>query len=279
MYTHDSPHHRIHVTDADGVRSLRFEHNRQSSMYLDDPFSTDIEYCGYLHLTLAVRPDAARTLIIGLGGGSVVKRMWRDYPGMHIDVVELDPEIVEIARVLFSVPEDGRIRIAVQDGRDFLSGSTESYDVIIVDAFDDDRIPRPLLTEEFMRECRDHLTPGGVAAWNVIGTVTGEYSKPFRCLHRTASNVWPWIRTFAIGRHESMPDAVYNVIVLAADTELTDDEFETRIADRVDGRVTVPGFGHFGEDLYRGPVRTGDVPILTDPRTKGANRPAHGRRA
>jgi len=272
MYTHDSPYHRIHVSDANGVRSLRFEHNRQSSMYLDDPFETDIDYCGYMHLTLAVQPEAASALVIGLGGGSVVKRMWRDYPGMRLDVVELDPEIVEIARVLFAVPEDGRIRIAVEDGRAFLSRSAENYDIIVVDAFDDDRIPRPLLTEEFMRLCRDRLAPGGVVAWNVVGTVTGEYSKPFRCLHRTASNVWPRVWTFAIGRSESMPDAVHNVIVLASDAELTDEEFESRIADRVGGRVSVPGFGRFGEDLYRGSVRTGDVPILTDPLAKGPRR-------
>jgi spermidine synthase len=265
MYEQDTSHHRAYVTDKDGVRSLRFEHNRQSSMYLDDPFETDIEYCGYLHLPLAVQPKAERVLVIGLGGGTVVKRMWRDYPRVRIDAVELDPEIVEIARVLFALPEDPRIRVSVGDGRAFLEASDETWDVIVVDAFDDDAIPRPLLTEEFMRECRDHLAPGGAIAWNVIGTVTGDYSKPFRCLYRTASNVWPRVWPFALGHSDSMPDSVHNVIVLATSADLTTGALECRIADRVGGMVTVRGFARFGEDLYRGPVRTGDVPILTDP--------------
>ena len=54
----DSPFHRLRVTDNDGVRLLKFERNHQSSMALDDPFETDIEYVDYLHLPLAVKPDA-----------------------------------------------------------------------------------------------------------------------------------------------------------------------------------------------------------------------------
>ena len=51
MYEHDSAYHRIHVTDEGGVRILRFEHNHQSSMPLDEPFSTDIAYVDYLHIS------------------------------------------------------------------------------------------------------------------------------------------------------------------------------------------------------------------------------------
>ena len=39
---------------------------------------TDFEYPGYLHISLAIVPRPSRALVIGLGGGSVVKRMWRD---------------------------------------------------------------------------------------------------------------------------------------------------------------------------------------------------------
>ncbi len=189
MYEHRSAYHRLRVTDANGVRSLIFEHNHQSSMHLDNPFESDIEYVGYLHLTLAVKPNATRTLVLGLGGGSVVKRMWRDYPAMRLDVVELDPEVVDVAHELFALPRDARISIIVDDGRAFVRRAAGPYDIIIVDAFDDDVIPRPLMTEEFLRECRDLLGPGGVIAYNVIGSVQGDSSKQFRGLHRTASNV------------------------------------------------------------------------------------------
>lgn len=269
MYEHHSAYHRLRVVDDNGVRTLIFEHNHQSSMHLDDPFESDIEYVGYLHLTLAVKPDAARTLVLGLGGGSVVKRMWRDYPKMWLDVVELDPEVVDIARSFFELPDDPRITVIVEDGRSFVRRAAGPYDIIIIDAFDDDRIPRPMTTEEFLRECRDLLAPGGVIAYNVIGSVRGDESKPFRSLHRTASNVWRNVWTFTVGSADGSPEHTGNLVMLATDAEVTEDTLLERIAVRVGGLVTVPAFERFGDDLYRGSLRTGDVPLITDPPRSG----------
>ncbi len=260
----DSAYHRLHVTDNDGVRLLRFARNHQSSMRIDDPFETDILYVGYLHTTIAVRPDASRMLAIGLGGGSLVKRMWRDYPWLHIDAVELDPAVVEIAYALFALPEDPRITVTVGDGRAVLEASAETYDIIVIDAFDDDSVPRPLTTEEFMRTCRDHLSPDGVIAYNVFGAVYGPHSRHFRSLHRTASNVWRSVWTFPVDIATDARDMTRNIVMLASDAALSDQELQERIADRVGGIVTVPGFERFAEDLYLGSIRTGDVPLLLD---------------
>ena len=260
----DSPYHRLTVTDNDGVRLLKFERNHQSSMRLDAPFETTIEYVGYLHITLAVKPDAARTLVIGLGGGSIVKRMWRDYPSMHIDVAEIDPEVAEVASTLFELPDDDRIVVHIADGREFLGRRLDVYDIIIVDAFDDDRVPRPLLTEEFMRLTRDHLAEDGVVAWNVFGAVYGPHSRPFRSFHRTARNVWRNVWTFPLGIAENAVDDTRNIVMLASDADISSDELASRIGHRVGGMVTVPAFERFAEDLYRGAIRTGDVPLLTD---------------
>jgi spermidine synthase len=271
MYEHTSPFHRLQVTDNNGVRLLKFERNQQSSMRLDDPFESDIEYIDYFHLALAVHPSATRTLVIGLGGGSVVKRMWRDYPQMHLDAVEIDPDVAEVAHELFEVPHDERIRVLVGDGREVLRASDEVYDLIVVDAFDDDRIPPHLLTEEFLRELRDHLSEGGVVAYNVIGSIHGDHSKPFRSFHRTLSNVWRNVWMFPVGLSANGPIMLAfggNIVLLASDSEVSVEELLLRIEQRVDGRVTVKGFPGFGEDLYKGQIRSGDVPLLTDPQKR-----------
>jgi len=271
----DSPFHRLTVTDNDGVRLLKFERNQQSSMRIDDPFETTIEYVGYLHITMAVKPEAKRALVIGLGGGSVVKRMWRDYPEMTIDVAEIDGEVVDVAFALFELPQDDRIDVHVADGREFLGRRLDVYDIIIVDAFDDDRVPRPLMTEEFMRLVRDHLAEDGVVAWNVFGAVYGSHSRPFRSFHRTASNVWRNIWTFPLGISENATDDTRNIVMLASDAALSADELAERIGDRVGGLVTVPAFERFAEDLYRGAIRTGDVPMLSD--DQGGHAPRYHR--
>jgi spermidine synthase len=266
-HSRDSAYHRITVEDRGHLRVMRFERNRQSSMYLDAPFDTDFEYPAYFHLALALNPRASRTLVIGLGGGTVVKRMWRDYPEMLLDVVELDPEVVEVAREYFALPEDERIRVHVGDGREFVEGTS--------DAFDDDRVPRPLTTEEFMRAVRGRLGEDGVVVYNLIGYLRGDRDKPFRSLYRTLANVWREVWVFKVD--EGVDSEGSNIILLATDDVVPAEDLLARIRGRVDGRVSVPAFHTFGDDLYTGPIRGGDVPIIVDPpnaERKRGRRPA-----
>ncbi len=259
----ESGFHQLRVTDNEGVRLLKFERNHQSSMHIDDPFATDIEYVGYLHVTVAVKPDPRRALVIGLGGGSIVKQLWRDHPRLQIDAVEIDPEVIEVACALFSVPEE-RVEIVCGDGREALSLLSHAYDIVIVDAFDDDRVPRHLTTEEFMREARGRMAEDGVIAWNVFGAVYGPHSKTFRSMHRTASNVWRNVWVFPVRLSVNPSDETRNLVMIASDTDLTDDELLGRISSRVGGKVSSPGFERLGEELYIGAVRSGDVPLLLD---------------
>lgn len=265
VYTTTSPYHEIHVEDYGMLRILRFDRNRQSTMYLDAPFDTDFEYPAYLHTPVAIKPRAERALMIGLGGGSVAKRMWRDYPWMRIDAVELDPAIVDVAHRFFALPDDERLQVFSGDGRAFVETSNDTYDIAIVDAFDEDRVPRPLTTEEFMRELRDHLAADGAVAYNFIGSVKGDRSKPFRSLYRTLRNVWRTVFVFNVDTSTEAEGT--NIILLATDAEVSERELRDRLADRVGGIVTVPAFQLLAADLFTGAIRTGDVPLIVDPHT------------
>jgi len=263
MADFDSGFHRLRVTDNDGVRLLKFERNQQSSMHIDDPFATDMEYVGYLHITVAVVPEPKRALVIGLGGGTVVKQLWRDHPELSIETVELDPEVIEVAHALFAVPSE-RIEIICGDGREALNLLPHTYDIVIVDAFDDDHVPRHLTTEEFMREARSSMTEEGAIAWNVFGAVYGPRSKTFRSMYRTARNVWRNVWVFPVRQSVNPSDETRNIVMVASDANLTPDQLLERIATRALGRVSSPGFERLGEEFYTGAVRSGDVPLLLD---------------
>ncbi len=265
VHERTSAYQRISVIDIGYRRILQFQKVRQSSMYLDDPYETDFEYPGFFHVALAVRPDADRTLMIGLGGGTTARRMWRDYPAMRIDAVELDPDVVEVAREYFGLPEDARLRVIVDEGRHFIETAAGTYDIAVIDAFSEDRIPRPLTTEQFLWALRAHLAEDGVVAYNVIGSLLGDHSKAFRSLHRTLKNTFR--RVWVFNADEGVDARGNNLVVLASDSAITTDELGARIASRVDGLVSVPGFDRFGDNLYEGPIRAGDVPILSDPRS------------
>lgn len=265
LYRKDTQYHRLYVTEDDFERHLRFDRSHQSAMDLDDPFESSISYTDYLHLPMALQPDAKRVLIIGLGGGTAVKRYWRDYPEMQVDVVELDLVVVDVAYDYFELPRDPRISVSTEDGRRFLQATDAKYDIIILDAYYADSLPFHLTTEEFFREVAEHLEPGGVIAYNVIASLEGPGSRLFRSMHRTASLVWDrlWIFPVDYGGPTTASQR-RNIIVMATDSRVSEQDLRRRIESRVDGRVTVPEFDTFANDLYTDLVSVGDVPVLTD---------------
>jgi len=265
IYRKDTQYHRLYVTEDDEQRHLRFDRSHQTAMYLDDPFETSFRYPNYLHLAFALKPDAKRVLVIGLGGGSAVKRIWRDYPDSQVDAVEIDPVVVDVAKRYFEVPDDPRIRLITEDGRRFLQDTSETYDVIIVDAYYADALPFHLTTKEFFEEAKTHLAPDGVLAYNLIASAEGSRSRLFRSMHKTVSTVWEQLWVFPIGiGTEGNPTENRNIIVLATDNHTGEREFLLRIANRAGGRVTVPNFPEYAKDLYAERVQTEDVPLLTD---------------
>ena len=193
LHTKDSQYHRIAVVEDDDTRYLRFDSSFQSGMYKDDPYRTRFEYSDYLQLPLAYRPSTRRILYIGLGGGSAPKRTWRDFPATRIDVVELDPEVVDVAYEYFDVPRDPRLRVEVEDGRRFLAANDGPWDAIVIDAFYSDSIPFHLATREFLELARSRLAPGGTVSTNIIGAVRGPESRLFRSMLRTYRAVFPTV--------------------------------------------------------------------------------------
>jgi spermidine synthase len=265
LFRSDTQYHRITVTEDEEVRHLRFDRSHQSAVYVDDEYESAIRYPDYLHLSLAANPDAKRTLVLGLGGGTLVKRMWRDYDPMRIDAVEIDPEVIDVAYTYFALPEDPRITVAEEDARRYVQRTDRTYGIVVIDAYYADGLPFHLTTREFFEEVDAVLEPDGVVAYNVISAVEGEPSELFRSLYRTAGTVWEHLWAFPIGIGEDGDlERNRNIIVLATDADLSETELLQRIAGRVDGRVSIDGFDDMGDDLFRGIVGLADVPELTD---------------
>jgi len=265
LFRADTQYHRITVTEADNIRHLRFDATNQSAIDLTDGYRSTIAYPNYFDLALAIKPDAKRVLVLGMGGGAVTKRWWRDYPDMTIDSVEIDPTVVDVARRYFGLPDDPRLGVFTTDARRYIQTTDKTYDVVIVDAYYAESLPFHLTTTEFLREVKSRMAPDGVLAYNVISPVSGDKSKLFRTTYRTASGVWDNLWAFPIGISAGGgADKRRNVIVLASDTDVPQAELLRRVSTSVDGRVKLEGFSVFSADLYDGIVPLGDVPIMTD---------------
>lgn len=155
--------------DSQGIRTLRFaEHGaRQSVVKLDDPDYIALPYAKVIQVGLALPEDPKRVLIVGLGGGTIPRFLRHHFPDLVIDVVELDPAVVEVAQSHFGFEMDGKMHVFVADGRKFIEESEPVYDVIYLDAYGADSVPYALTTRQFLEAVRKALTPDGVVAGNV----------------------------------------------------------------------------------------------------------------
>jgi predicted membrane-bound spermidine synthase len=265
LFRADTQYHRITVTEADNIRHLRFDATNQSAIDLTDGYRSTIAYPNYFDLALAIKPDAKRVLVLGMGGGAITKRWWRDYPDMTIDSVEIDPVVVDVASRYFGLPEDARLGVFTTDARRYVQTTDKTYDVVIVDAYYADSLPFHLTTSEFLSEVKSRMAPDGVLAYNVISTVSGERSKLFRTTYRTAGGVWDHLWAFPIGlSKDGDAEKRRNIIVLASDADIPASEVLRRTSTGVDGRVKLDGFSGFSADLYTAIVPLGDVPVMTD---------------
>jgi len=263
----DTAYHHMLVAEDGDSRYLRFDNSFQSGMYLEDPYETRFTYTDFLALGLAYRPESSRVLFVGLGGGSAPKRLWRDFPQLEIEAVELDPEVVDVAYEWFELPRDERLDVTVADGRRYLADSDAQYDVVVVDAFYADSVPFHLTTLEFLELVRSRLAPGGVVVTNVIGAIEGPRSRLLRSFVRTHRSVFPTVLLHpVIDSPEDEPDSsVRNVILVATEAAAPTEERLRAVWDGVRAaHPTAPDLAEAIADRYDGPVSPDGVPVLTD---------------
>jgi len=120
----------------------------------------------------SAEPKPLDVAVLGLAGGTEVHQYTAVYgQGVSITGVEIDPEILDIARRYFHLDEPN-LHAVVADARYWLATQPGKFDVIMIDAYQQPYIPFHLTTKEFFAQVKEHLKPGGVAVVNAGRTAT-----------------------------------------------------------------------------------------------------------
>lgn len=120
------------------------------------------------HLPLFAHPDPRKVLVIGGGDGGILRELARHKSVEHIDLCELDPEVIETCKRF--VPsmaigfDDPRVRAHIEDGADFVARHPGEFDVVIIDSTDPIGPAEALFGEPFYLQLRASLAPGGIVA-------------------------------------------------------------------------------------------------------------------
>ena len=118
------------------------------------------------HVPMSVHPNIRNILVIGAGDGGVVKELTRYSNVEKIDLVEMDPQVVEVCRTYLpenaSKLDDERVCIYFDNALRFIRKRHSAYDLIIVDSTDPFGPSEGYFTREFYGICYNALRDDGI---------------------------------------------------------------------------------------------------------------------
>ena len=167
--------------DKTPIRLLNVGGVYQSVAYTDQHLSCELA-CMYHQAFARVIGNAKRILVLGGGGFSFPKYLLAHHPEAQVDVVEIDPAIIEIAREKFDLArvekEAGEhLSIICADALAWLKDSGETYDIIVNDAFSGKRPLGPMSTTDGALLIKEHLCADGIYMANVRSSLEGRRSE------------------------------------------------------------------------------------------------------
>ena len=108
-----------------------------------------------VHVPLFSHPHPEDVLLIGGGDGGAIRELVKHKYLRKIDQIELDKEVIRIAKEFFPILssgyKDSRVNIYINDGNKFVKQTNNKYDVVIVDSTDPIGPAECLFEEDFYR--------------------------------------------------------------------------------------------------------------------------------
>ena len=159
----------IDVSESGGVRSLHFASFAiQSSMRIKKPFDLELTYTRAMMMFLLFHQRPRKILLIGLGGASIPKFIHRFLPEMKSIVLEIHHKVINVAQQMFHLPpNDKTLKVIHGDGISFMKKHTQSTDILMIDAFDAEGVPRNFRSLAFFDICKSTLRKDGIFVMNI----------------------------------------------------------------------------------------------------------------
>lgn len=166
----DDSYDKPFVVDDGSQRFLYFNTRlMQSAMRKAAPNALELRYTQKMMAFLLFHPRPKRLLLIGLGGGSLVKFCHQHLPGAHLTAVEINPHVIALREAFAVPPDDARLQIVQADGAAHLRSMTKGLDVILLDAFDHLGFAPGFADRDFFQNVFAQLSGHGILVVNLAG--------------------------------------------------------------------------------------------------------------
>jgi spermidine synthase len=177
----------VRIDESGGIKTLVVDETF-ASLYRPGEVATRCVWDAIAAPLLWLRPARRqRILILGLGAGSVARLARALAPPAEIQGVELDPEVVRLARAHFEL-DALEIRVEIADALEWLKSAQGTYDAIFEDVFigTGDEVHKPeWIPEPAHRLAWKRLAPGGIFVSNTLD----EHARVARAMREVFSSV------------------------------------------------------------------------------------------
>jgi predicted membrane-bound spermidine synthase len=188
----------------------------QSGVDLADPTTLLFPYLQAFDTAFLLKPQFTSTLLIGAGAYTYPLHFAARYPDRHMDVIEIDPEVLNIAEKYFSYTPQKNVTAISEDGRTFLNSTKNIYDIVFLDAFSSrNSIPYQLTTLETARAIKKSLTPDGLVIMNVLASVTGDKAQFLQAEYKTYKQLFPQVVAFQVDSGQPK-ERLQNILLIAS---------------------------------------------------------------
>lgn len=180
------------VTNQAGLRNISLKVNGKADASSGDDMSTQI-LAGQIPMLL--KPSAESVLVVGAGSGVTVGSVLQHPSVKALSLVEISPEVVEVARDQFApfnhdALRDPRCRIHVEDAKTFLQTTPETFDVIVTEPSNPWMAGvAAVFSREYYQDCLARLREGGLCAQWVQAYETDD--ETFATVVATFGSVFP----------------------------------------------------------------------------------------
>ena len=259
----ETPYSSLSVTEKNNLRTMYLDGTVQSTMDMNDPSKLVLYYTKSFHLVGLINPQLKEVLFVGGGGFSGPKSFLANYENIaRIDVVEIDPAVIDIAKEYFFVPVDhSKLEIINDDVRIFLTTQTDKkYDAIILDAYSGSHIPSHLITKQFYQLLDDRLTEHGIIISNFLGSLQGQNSRLFESNYKTLGEVFHDVFVFPTNLKNTDKRQNITFVVLKGQAgfgNMADMQSKCEVSKLLECE-------RFFENYYPNPKIQDDTEILTD---------------
>ncbi|BEU74366.1 hypothetical protein MAFF211271_39210 (plasmid) [Ralstonia syzygii subsp. indonesiensis] len=170
----------VTIIEKEGYRFMHFvgcEGVTQGALRLSDPDALDLEYTHQqMAWLLFLEPSGESDFHVaqlGMGPGSTTRFCHRHLPAARVTAVEINPDVIAVARSQFALPpDDSRLHVQQQDAHDWVMEPRHqgTVDALQVDCYDHVKQGPALDTLEFYQGCRSVLRYPGIMTVNLFGS-------------------------------------------------------------------------------------------------------------